>query len=329
VDPAEQWTAYGVVTDDDRDGVADWRYGIDNTPVEPTMDGGETRTRWWRTNLHTGRTDAGPIDVPGSGDWLSAVFQSLIPPFGSDVLFRFGGVDETTSGPSPWGIELDMPFYAWSSVIANGRVVATDYAPDAGWLVATPGARPGGTFLLDDDFQLPLSMTIPDGWMGGRYGWTGQDEFGRTSVAQVTRELAVDEAGNVVGGGVSGVLFMILDDTSDACVGPTGTPTDARYGPGVDDLVTYLADQPKIDISENKDVTLDGYRAAYLEMDVRADPDTCPRLGYLPRGDEHYQVWILDVDGVRLMIDAYSPAASSESVRAELRQAVESIHFEQ
>jgi hypothetical protein len=27
-------------------------------------------------------------------------------------------------------------------------------------------------------------------------------------------------------------------------------------------------------------------------------------------------------------IDAYSPAASSDSVRAELRQAVESIHFE-
>ena len=33
VDPAEQWIAYGVVTDDDRDGVPDWRYGIDNMPV--------------------------------------------------------------------------------------------------------------------------------------------------------------------------------------------------------------------------------------------------------------------------------------------------------
>ena len=40
---------------------------------------------------------------------------------------------------STWGFELDMPFYTWASVIVNGRVVATDYAPDAGWLVATPG----------------------------------------------------------------------------------------------------------------------------------------------------------------------------------------------
>ena len=27
------------------------------------------------------------------------------------------------------------PFYVWASVIENGRVVATDYAPDVGWLL--------------------------------------------------------------------------------------------------------------------------------------------------------------------------------------------------
>ncbi len=56
-----------------------------------------------------------------------------------------------------------MPFYTWASVIVNGRVVATDYAPDTGWLVATRGARPGGTFLLGDPFP-HLSMTVPEGW---------------------------------------------------------------------------------------------------------------------------------------------------------------------
>ena len=56
-----------------------------------------------------------------------------------------------------------MPFYTWASVIVNGRVVATDYAPDSGWLVATRGARPGGTFLLGDPFP-HLSMTVPEGW---------------------------------------------------------------------------------------------------------------------------------------------------------------------
>ena len=42
-----------------------------------------------------------------------------------------------------------MPIYAWASVIVDGRVVATDYAPDAGWLLPSPGAKPGGTYVLE------------------------------------------------------------------------------------------------------------------------------------------------------------------------------------
>ena len=42
----------------------------------------------------------------------------------------FGGdTDEWREIPG-----LVDPFYAWASVIENGRVVATDYAPDVGWL---------------------------------------------------------------------------------------------------------------------------------------------------------------------------------------------------
>ena len=83
-----------------------------------------------------------------------------------------------------WGFELDMPFYTWASVIVNGRVVATDYAPDSGWLVATPGVAltpnkwPGGPYLLeevpidlgaDDGGSVPLRvpMTVPDDWTVG------------------------------------------------------------------------------------------------------------------------------------------------------------------
>ena len=172
--PAERWIAYGVVIDDDRDGVPDWRYGIDNTgrpgaclmPVPYAQCHVEYPPyRVWRTNLHTGHTDAGPvidtnprIPVPlNSGPAFQASYPS-----GSDAGFGFGGdlqVAVPDDEPMPsggkhvaWGIELDMPFYTWASVIVNGRVVATDFAPDAGWLVATRGAKPGGTFLLGDPF---------------------------------------------------------------------------------------------------------------------------------------------------------------------------------
>ena len=150
------------------DGVPDWRYGIDNMPADAAEKG--PPRRGWRTNLHTGQTEAGPEhgDPPWCVDTAAASgpgFRPRVSGFGPDAGFRFGGAIETTQGSQGWGFELDMPFYTWASVIVNGRVVATDYAPDSGWLVATRGARPGGTFLLGDPFP-HLSMTVPDGWTG-------------------------------------------------------------------------------------------------------------------------------------------------------------------
>ena len=57
VDPRQLWIAYGVVVDTDGDGVPDWRYGVDNVPLDKT-DAFPDPTRWWRTDLHTGRTDS-------------------------------------------------------------------------------------------------------------------------------------------------------------------------------------------------------------------------------------------------------------------------------
>jgi hypothetical protein len=313
VDPTERWIAYGVVIDDDRDGVPDRRYGIDNTPAR---DGPPYRV--WRTNLHTGQTDAGlvldtnprvPVNI---GDPKSRAFQASYPSSygsGSDAGFGFSRTIEvaTPSGGKKvtWGIELDMPFYAWASVIANGRVVATDFAPDAGWLVATRGAKPGGTFLLGDPFPFPLSMTVPDGWHTGGRGDLTQDSWN------------------------AGLVFAIVDNHAGEACAEQGT-IDPLLGPGVDDVVTYLAGLPSIDISENQDATLDGDRGTYLEFNQKGPTDPGCFLGwnYSLSEEGYHQVWILDVDRVRLVIDAFSPLASSESVRAELRQAVESIHFE-
>jgi hypothetical protein len=106
----EPWTAYGLVLDTDRDGVADVRYGMD----------GIQGSRVWRTDLHSGRTE-----IQDEQTWLC---DCLIP-----GMFLAGGrahilVAKENSGP----------FYVWASVIRDGRVVATDYAPDTGWLGPNP-----------------------------------------------------------------------------------------------------------------------------------------------------------------------------------------------
>jgi hypothetical protein len=276
----------------------------------------------WRTNLHTGQTDAGAVGdtnprIPVNFDphiQSQNAFQASYPS-GSDAGFGFGGdvpVAVPDDEPMPaggkfqaWGIELDMPFYTWASVIANGRVVATDFAPDAGWLVATRGAKPGGTFLLGDPFP-HLSMTVRDGWHTGGRGDLTQDSWN------------------------AGLVFAIVKSAGEACT-EQGT-IERLVGPGVDDLVTFLAGLPSIDISENKDVTLDGYRGTYLEFNNAADIAACDAGWNVSlRGEGYHQVWILDVDGVRLLIAAFSlepSLAPSDTVKSELREMVESIHFE-
>jgi hypothetical protein len=319
-DPSKVWIAYGVVIDEDRDGVPDWRYGIDNLPRTAGDEAGHHRE--WRTNLHTGRTES----VAGF-DWASVsdtYFDTGYPAeggregfhfSGDSARFRFGHVSDTTGGTITRGIKLDMPVYAWASMIVDGRVVATDYAPDAGWLLPSPGPKPGGTYALErgtytEGGLLPfrLSMTVPDGWTahGASVGDDGDDG--------------------------TGLDLMIIDKPGlDAC-GSGGTAL-ATIGPSADDLAAFLADQPKIRVSQSSDLTLDGYRGRYVEYTTTdsddCDPDSRPFWPVISNHDgtrEYNQTWILDVDGVRLVIDGFAPNAS-DSVKAELRQIVESIHI--
>ena len=318
VDPTGQWIAYGVVTDEDRDGVPDWRYGIDNMPADAAEPW--PPIRGWRTNLHTGETEAGPYH--GDPPWalLGGGFQAGLPTDSADwepdAEFQFVGAVETTQGSQGWGFELDMPFYTWASVIVNGRVVATDYAPDSGWLVATPGVAltpnkfPGGTYLIEelpiglgfaDGGSLPLrvSMTVPHDWtVGGPWGES--------------------DPGNI------GLEFDVVGHPWDGCP-DTIEPT---LGPSFDDLVSYLANLPRIDISETTDVTVDGYRAAYLEYRPAPGHFECFSSSPIPLEPGNNETWIVDVDGVRVVIGVLSDEALSETVRSEVRQIVESIHFE-
>ena len=90
-----------------------------------------------------------------------------------------------------------------------------------------------------------------------------------------------------------------------------------------------------IDISVNRDVTLDGYRGKYLEFTRKAAEIDCGWGGWdgwpasSPSArDEDDQLWILDVNGAPLVIDAFSSPEASETVKTELRQIVESIQIE-
>jgi len=125
-------------------------------------------------------------------------------------------------------------------------------------------------------------------------------------------------------------------------------------GPTVDDLAEALIDVPLRNATQPIDVTLDGHAGKYLEwsvpvnieMDEQGDFLDCD-LTYDGHRDfkswtgkgwssNRYQqgpgqvdrLWILDIDGARLVIDAFSMPYATSNGREELLAVVESIRFE-
>ena len=115
-DPTTEWVAYGLIVDNDGDGVADAQAGIDNA-----FDG----PRAWWTNLDTGET------VANEGMWLSDLSVDGHVPWLEEPttapLHGWVGVDESLADPL-------LHFYMWAAVIRDGQVVSTDFAPDVSWL---------------------------------------------------------------------------------------------------------------------------------------------------------------------------------------------------
>ena len=115
-DPAVEWVAYGLVVDNDGDGVADAQAGIDNA-----LEG----SRAWRTYLQTGDTLAARgtrlagFAVEGYVPWL---IERVGRPMRGWV-----GVGRSLAEPL-------LHFYLWAAVIRDGEVVSIDFAPDVGWL---------------------------------------------------------------------------------------------------------------------------------------------------------------------------------------------------
>jgi hypothetical protein len=113
-------------------------------------------------------------------------------------------------------------------------------------------------------------------------------------------------------------------------------------GPDVDGLATALANQPLRNATAPADIELGGFRGKYLELSVPTDIDfdSCDEgvfESWTANGwsSDRYQqspgqvdrIVILNVDGERLVVDAfYLPEATPED-RAELERVVDSIRF--
>jgi hypothetical protein len=111
---------------------------------------------------------------------------------------------------------------------------------------------------------------------------------------------------------------------------------DPPVGSSVDALVAGLASQKGHPSTAPTDVEVDGYAGKYIEMTVPAGIDVadCDHGEFRTWADRYLEsgqrdmLWIIDVDGDRLVIDAALGPETTPQDRADRTQMVESIQIE-
>jgi hypothetical protein len=115
------------------------------------------------------------------------------------------------------------------------------------------------------------------------------------------------------------------------------TTVDPPVGPTVDDLADVLIKQPATIVNADRPITVDGYSGRFL--DYTADYSRGCAAGHLNRwrtvsgsirealDGERDQVWILDVKGKRIIIDAFEFPSTSAADKAELRTLIDTVQI--
>ena len=142
--------------------------------------------------------------------------------------------------------------------------------------------------------------------------------------------------------GLSNLSYWYADKVArDPCASAT---TSGPIGPTARDLVTELTRQPGNVLSDPKPVTIDGNDGFYLTFRLPSDTDLtqCERrahilwttAGYRFGGEDPdadadavTHLWILDVDGQRMIIAATISADEEPDRNAELLEMARDTHF--
>jgi len=196
---------------------------------------------------------------------------------------------------------------------------AAEELPVSGLLV--PGTY---TFLPAGGTRLRGTLTVPAGWHA----------LERAAVLKNASGEPPDGAGLLSWAGNLNVF-------GDPCQWAGSLP-DPPTGPTVDDLVAALLAQPVRDASAPTDIAVDGYSGVALELTVPADLDFADcdsgefrswtnaegAVRFHQGPGQHDLLWIIDVNGTRVVIDSgfFSDGTSAVDI-AELQAIRDSIQF--
>ena len=171
--------------------------------------------------------------------------------------------------------------------------------------------QPGCTETTADD-AISFTFTVPDGWAGAE------------GVALLNSNAAPPGGAEML---FSRGAWLFSDPCADAAA------PDIPVGPTVDDFVGALEDHPLLDVTTPVDVTLAGYSGKYQELQGPADVAACPYFFawapniYAQGPDQRWHLWVLDVEGIRIVVRTDTYPETSPEVQAELEAIVSSLQI--
>lgn len=166
---------------------------------------------------------------------------------------------------------------------------------------------------------MTFAITAPRSWEP--FEWEGEVGLGVTALWDGPGD---DEA--FVGLYPGGNVFSDPCRTEDVEQG-----ADVPVGPTVDDLVTALVDHPSLEVTDPVDVTLAGYSGKYLDLTIPDDISECARYQpmdhhiYAQGPGQRWHIWILDVDGVRVLVEGNDYPITPAETQAEEQAIIESL----
>ena len=181
-----------------------------------------------------------------------------------------------------------------------------------------------GSYRAGDPFPIPVTINVPAGWVGN---------VGGPYAAYLNKPSSGANGGAAIAFSLSQSIY------ADPCRNQRFL--DPQPGPTVDDLASALASLPGFDVTNPTEVTVDGYRGKQLTLTAPDNFDGCTlsregyRLWQLPLGaifsltpGERMALWIVDVNGQRLVVSSETFPATTAQQQAEAQEILDSIHIE-
>jgi hypothetical protein len=199
--------------------------------------------------------------------------------------------------------------------------IASEPTPEAKQLKA--GALEPGTYRATPfgpaSSSIEFTFTVPDGW----------EAFDEVGLLPTTGSAGPD--------GVAIGFGQVVRLYSDPCYDNAPGASDVAVGPSVEDLVAALRAQTAYDTSQPTDITLGGYSGQKVDIVLPSDLDftTCDGEGfYVWEGGAYAQgpgnrwhLWILDVEGTRVVVLGSDFETTPGDKRAEMNAIIDSIEI--